>query len=141
MERFCLLLQTLSIAIFRVIHIIFILITENPESFNELMKKNTVLDDHLKDVYVKSYDPQEIVVSKIAEENPKRPLPLNRRMSTVPEFGFVEPAIVPPGRCTLKQVVTLLSKHQADPKSWDTIKEALDSRILEKDLGNFFRNI
>lgn len=79
---------------------LLILPVDNPESFEVLLKKDEALDIHLKDVYVKSHDP-EIRRS----EQSTRALPLNRRIVEENEFGFLEPINITIGRCTLRQAV------------------------------------
>lgn len=97
------------------------------------MKKDAVLDTHLKDVYVKSYDP--IQIDEKIVETSDRSLPLNKRSIEFQEFGHLEPGIVPPGRITLRQVLKLLSTYQINPKSWDVDKEALNCNISRESIG------
>lgn len=122
------------------IFIILPIIVENPESITELLKKDATLDTHLKNIYVKSYDPIDISANVKIAENPDRPLPLNRKILEFQEFGYSEPKIVTPGRITLRQVLKLISKHQANPKAWDNTKEALNYNISEENLSKFYKN-
>lgn len=73
---------------------------DNPESFQELLKKDKALDINLKNLYVKSHDPE-----IQPPEQSIRALPLNRKVIEENEFGFLEPINVTIGRCTLRQAV------------------------------------
>ncbi|XP_063243434.1 protein NDUFAF4 homolog [Bacillus rossius redtenbacheri] len=78
------------------------------------LEKDVALDTKLKEVYVVSTDGH---VEKPGSES-LRPLPQERRAVEAPEFGFLEPSIVPRGRCTLQQALRFISDHQEDPVRW-----------------------
>lgn len=54
------------------------------------------------------------------------------------EFGHMEPAKVPKGRCTLRQAIKFIADHQTSPAEWTAsrisaeyfLKESIVSNIL-----------
>ncbi|GLV44310.1 uncharacterized protein CBL_12394 [Carabus blaptoides fortunei] len=116
------------------------ILQENPDSLKELLKKDTTLDTHLKDVYVKSHDPA--IDIKPSPVTPDRPLPLNRKGVEQFEFGFYEPINVAIGKCTLRQAVKFITNHQEDPSLWNSTKIAIDYKLPEdkiKNILHYFR--
>ncbi|XP_062710614.1 protein NDUFAF4 homolog [Aedes albopictus] len=108
---------------------------ENPDILQELNKKNVPLDDNLKRVFVTSTD----VITEPSRKDPDKPLPLNRTAIEEFEYGHLEPQSIPKGRCTLRQAIEFISKHQTEPEIWTSskvsaeyaMKEALVSNILK----------
>jgi Uncharacterised protein family (UPF0240) len=109
------------------------LFLEHPEVLKEMKRKNTSLDDRLRQVFVLSNDPEHNIKQKASE---KRPLPMNRKSPAVPEFGFQEPDNVAEGKVTFKQAIKFITDHQEDSKKWnkDAIAQhyKLDSVVVGK---------
>ncbi|XP_062552180.1 protein NDUFAF4 homolog [Armigeres subalbatus] len=97
---------------------------ENPDLINELNKKNTALDNKLKQVFVTSTD----VTPQPAS---KKPLPLLRTISEEFEYGHMEPQSVPKGHCTLRQAIEFISNHHTVPDIWTSSKIANDYAMKE----------
>lgn len=75
-------------------------------------------------------------IIKESRYNPDKPLPINRRAVTDSEFGYgTEPSVVPPGRCTIRQVLKLLSSYHSNPDTWDVKKEAVSYNLSEETLS------
>lgn len=102
------------------------LIRDHPDVYAESLKKHEVLDKHLKDVYVSSFDPDK---TPKPDTDPERPLPVNRSQVEDYEYGFKEPERVPPGKTTLRNVVKFLTDHQLDPRIF-TIQKISDDYLL-----------
>ncbi|XP_069699885.1 protein NDUFAF4 homolog [Periplaneta americana] len=86
-----------------------------PQFLEQQYKKDSKLDDRLKQVFVRSQDPA------IVEESPidsSRPLPQDRSAVEEPVYGYREPRMVPQGRFTLKQAIKFISDHQENPSTW-----------------------
>lgn len=80
----------------------------------ELLRKNTELDENLKQVYVKSlHKPFTNDVEK--EKNRKSKLPQERRNVPDLKYGHTEPIVVPKGKYSLAQIIDLLLEHMNDP--------------------------
>lgn len=104
-----------------------------------LVKKDNLLLDRLKSVYVTSEDvvPQH----SATKDNPERPLPSDRSYVGDPDFGYFEPKVVPYGRVTLRDAVEAITRHQEDPILWTPRRLALEYRLsielTEKMLRHF----
>lgn len=101
------------------LHLMYIFL-EHPEFLKEMKRKNTTLDDRLKQVFVVSNDPEHNIKQQASDQ---RPLPMNRKSPHTPEFGFQEPDIIAEGKITFKQAVKFITDHQQDSKKWS--KEAI----------------
>ncbi|ERL92033.1 protein NDUFAF4 homolog [Dendroctonus ponderosae] len=101
-----------------------------PEVFEESLKKNEVLDRHLKDVYVQSTD---IPIEPPKRIDPTRPLPQDRQQPEEFLFGHKEPDRIPVGKTTLRQVLKFVSYHQGDPKVHN-VKQIAEEHKLSEDL-------
>lgn len=86
---------------------------EYPHILQEQSKRDSKLDDRLKQVFVRSYDP-------IVEEptSSSHSFPQDRRPFEETEFGYTEPVMIPQGRFTLKQAIKFITDHQANPNTW-----------------------
>ncbi|KAI5750065.1 hypothetical protein M8J76_012542 [Diaphorina citri] len=89
-------------------------ITKDPKVREELIRKNTDLDENLKHVYVKSLHKP---VTNDDEKERLRSRKLPQERSYVPDlkFGHTEPTVVPKGKYSLSQVIDMLTDHATDP--------------------------
>ncbi|KAF8778139.1 Protein NDUFAF4 like protein [Argiope bruennichi] len=104
-----------------------------PEIRKEIEKKPDELLERLKIVKV---------TSQGSTENPasKRPLPQDRQAVGVPTFGFEEPKHIPQGKCSLRQALDFITKHQDDPKT-HSVKSIAEARSMkESDVDNIVKH-
>ncbi|XP_052893659.1 protein NDUFAF4 homolog [Anopheles moucheti] len=96
---------------------------EHPDVVEEQSRKNVLLDENLRQVYVTSKD---VAIDPKASQlqDPDKPLPINRSTVEEYEFGHLEPRTVTKGRCTLRQAVQFIANHQTDPQQWTSAKIA-----------------
>lgn len=101
------------------------------------MRKNTGLDENLKQVYVKS-------LHKSFTNDDEREKLLNSKLpkekGNVPEmkYGHTEPIVVPKGKYSLGQVIDMLSDHMNDPME-NTPQALADRYSLDvKLVGEYF---
>ncbi|XP_038119498.1 protein NDUFAF4 homolog [Culex quinquefasciatus] len=107
---------------------------EYPELINKQNKKDELLDDYLKHVYVTSTRSE-----PTRQRQLEYALPLDRSAVDDFEFGHLEPQKVSKGRCTLRQAMEFISNHQTDPSQWNAaaiskrydLKENLVNDILK----------
>uniref|UniRef100_A0A8D8D2R8 Protein NDUFAF4 homolog n=1 Tax=Culex pipiens TaxID=7175 RepID=A0A8D8D2R8_CULPI len=107
---------------------------EYPELVNKQNKKDELLDDNLKQVYVTSTRSE-----PTRQRQLEYALPLDRSAVDDFEFGHLEPQKVSKGRCTLRQAMEFISNHQTDPSQWTAaaiskrydLKESLVNDILK----------
>ncbi|CAD7085040.1 unnamed protein product [Hermetia illucens] len=115
---------------------------EEPDYIEKQSRKDTGLDNRLKQVYVTSKDTF-IDLEKRQAENPNRPLPLDRAVVQDFEYGFMEPSRVTPGRCTLRQAMQFITDHNSDPEKWTRQKIAEEYKLKEENVGkilDYFRS-
>lgn len=101
--------------------------SDYPHILEEQSRRDSKLDDRLKQVFVRSYDP-------IVEEpttSSSHPLPQDRRPFEETEFGYSEPVMIPQGRFTLKQAIKFIADHQADPNTWTAAAIAKEYNITQ----------
>ncbi|XP_055906918.1 protein NDUFAF4 homolog [Eupeodes corollae] len=103
----------------------------DPMLVEKLNKKDSHLDDRLKNVYVTSED-RYIDYDLKRPQSDDRTLPLDRKIVEDFEYGFKEPVRVTPGRCTLRQAMKFITDHQGDPNLWTPKKIAADYKIKEE---------
>ncbi|XP_063909071.1 protein NDUFAF4 homolog [Zophobas morio] len=108
----------------------------HPEGSDETQIKHVQLDKYLKDVYVKSHDPNP---PQKAQTNPDRPLPLNRHQVEEYEYGFKEPDKIPIGKTTLRQALQFITDHHNDSKLHTPQKIAQDYQIPEESIKNILK--
>jgi len=84
------------------------LVEENPDMFDIETSKDPKLDSNLKDLYVRSYDPEP------KQRDISRPLPSSRENPTVPELGYREPAKITKGKLSIRQALLMINRHQED---------------------------
>nr|XP_042906096.1 protein NDUFAF4 homolog [Parasteatoda tepidariorum] len=102
----------------------------NVNAREKLEKKDLELLNRLKIVKVNS---------EVVEEDTKtrsRPLPQERHQLGLPSFGYQEPSIIPGGRCTLRQVLEFLAKHQNDPEEHTVEAIAKTYSMKSEDVQN-----
>ncbi|CAL1270411.1 unnamed protein product [Larinioides sclopetarius] len=82
------------------------------------------------------------VTSEGSTENPvsKRPLPQDRLPVGIPTFGFEEPKHIPQGKCSLKQALDFITKHQDDPKTHSIKSIAETHSMKESDIENIVKH-
>ncbi|GIY46025.1 uncharacterized protein CEXT_790201 [Caerostris extrusa] len=94
--------------------------------------KPTELLDRLKIVKVSSEGTGENPVSN-------RPLPQERRAMQVPLFGYEEPKVMPEGKCSLRQALAFITKHQNDPTK-HSVKSIAEAHFMkESDIENIIK--
>ncbi|XP_060526200.1 protein NDUFAF4 homolog [Cylas formicarius] len=108
------------------------LIKEYSDVYHASLKKNALLDERLKDVFVVADDPPPI----IQPQNPSRPLPSDRSPSEPNLFGIKEPDIIPKGKTTLRNALQFLGKHQGDPNNYTAERIANDYCLPEHVVKN-----
>ncbi|XP_020295578.1 protein NDUFAF4 homolog [Pseudomyrmex gracilis] len=110
----------------------------NPKFLEDHYKKNVQLDQRLKDVFVTSTDSQE---SLSKEEREIKSLPQMRHSRDDFIFDCYETAVVPEGKCTVKQAYTFLSLHKRDPTTYNSehiaAKYKLDKKTVDEILKYF----
>lgn len=106
-----------------------------PDVVSELSKKDSVLDDRLKQVYVTSSKIENPMI-----ESDKSKLPQDRKQVEVFEYGFLEPdpKKLARGKCTLRQAIQFISDHQTNPEEWTATKIANDFKMKEDLVGELF---
>ncbi|KAG4074181.1 hypothetical protein HA402_016209 [Bradysia odoriphaga] len=100
---------------------------EKPDFAQLERKKNSVLDERLKQVYVTSTDP---VV----------PLPLDRKAVQDFEFGYLEPEQAMRGRVTLRQALTFISNHSSEPETWTIAKISDEYKLKPSIVGSILKH-
>ncbi|XP_071864887.1 NADH dehydrogenase [ubiquinone] 1 alpha subcomplex assembly factor 4 [Bombus fervidus] len=97
-------------------------------------KKDHELNDRLKNVFVQSKDP-EIEIKQVSS----KPLPQDRSQYSLDEF--YEPLVHQKGKCTIKEVVTFLTKHQENEAEYSieriSQKYQIDKQTVENILTNY----
>ncbi|XP_076174519.1 NADH dehydrogenase [ubiquinone] 1 alpha subcomplex assembly factor 4 [Ptiloglossa arizonensis] len=110
----------------------------HPDFMEKHYKKNAELDDRLKDIYVISTDPK----TKPKDTVPPKPLPLDRTRTPVFEFGFYEVQEIPEGKCSLRQALAFIVKHNKNPAEYTVEKIALEYKLdkqLTANILDYFR--
>ncbi|KZC09905.1 PREDICTED: protein NDUFAF4 homolog [Dufourea novaeangliae] len=101
-------------------------------------KKNKQLDEHLKNVYVTSNDS---VREPEGEAVSTKPLPQDRKHPPELQFGFYQSDIIPEGKCTLKQALTFIGKHNENSSEYTAeiiaIEYKLDKQVVVNILKHF----
>ncbi|KAL1123274.1 hypothetical protein AAG570_002360 [Ranatra chinensis] len=95
------------------------LMKENPHKFDDMKKKDPVLNENLKTIYVTSSDPQPKVFKKIGKPSESRMLPVDRRTKLSDDLAFMEPEVIPAGKISLKQALKILSQHQSNSEAYN----------------------
>lgn len=131
---------------------------ENPNFAQLESKKNSLLDDRLKQVYVTSTD--HVVVSCIvrlllsnrkincycsanycqhntSDGQTKKPLPLDRKAVEDFEMGYFEPQHVMRGRTSLRQALKFIGNHNAAPLTWTSEKIADEYKLKPSVVGGY----
>ncbi|XP_060823561.1 protein NDUFAF4 homolog [Bombus pascuorum] len=99
-----------------------------------LHKKDHELNDRLKSVFVQSKDP-EIVPKQVSS----KPLPQDKSQYSLDEF--YESLVPQKGKCTIKEVVMFLTKHQENKAEYSieriSQKYQIDKQTIENILTNY----
>lgn len=86
------------------------ILTGNPDLVDDqLNRKNELLDNRLREVYVTSEDKP--TTHKAAE----KALPTERKNVGSPEFGYLEPVRITKGKLSIRQALILIGRHHQDP--------------------------
>lgn len=105
--------------------------SDYPHILEDQYRKDLKLDDRLKQVFVHSYDPVAVEEPTV---NRSHSLPQVRKPPEETEFGYVEPAMIPQGRFTLKQAVKFIADHEANPNTWTAAAIAKEYNINQDNL-------
>uniref|UniRef100_A0A8D8UR89 Protein NDUFAF4 homolog n=1 Tax=Cacopsylla melanoneura TaxID=428564 RepID=A0A8D8UR89_9HEMI len=109
-------------------------ITNDPKVREELMRKETVLDENLKQVYVKSLH-KPVTNDDQKEQLRKNKLPQERRNVPSLQYGHTQPIVVPKGKYSFSQVIDMLAEHINDPMLQTPAvlaeKYSLDVKLVE----------
>ncbi|KAK2140214.1 hypothetical protein NP493_5898g00006 [Ridgeia piscesae] len=70
-----------------------------------------------------------VVPEKIQFTATPRPLPENRRPVDDLEYGYLEPAVVPVGRCSLRQALEFIAQHDRHSENYTTELIARDFKL------------
>lgn len=111
-----------------------VLIKERAEMIDDMEKKPIELLDRLKVVKVTSEN-----VSQ-DDETDTRPLPQSRMHQPLPTYGYEEPKSVPEGKCTLRQALDFISKHQNDPSTYSITTIAKENKMNVSDVESILNN-
>ncbi|XP_070490558.1 protein NDUFAF4 homolog [Chironomus tepperi] len=103
---------------------------DHPEIIEQAGKKDSGLDDRLKQVFVTSS--HEIEQKRVI--NPDRPLPTNKQFAGFFELGYLEPETITPGKVTLKQILQFLGDHRLHSDEWTAEKIALEYKLKLEDV-------
>ncbi|XP_013778788.1 protein NDUFAF4 homolog [Limulus polyphemus] len=76
------------------------------------------LVERLKSVKVVSQDPEGKVQENVQEVEEKRLLPQDRKPQDQPEYGFMEPTRIPPGKVKIRQALEFITNYNSDPQQW-----------------------
>ncbi|XP_013191723.2 protein NDUFAF4 homolog [Amyelois transitella] len=115
-------------------------IESDPDLDTKLDKKDPDLDIRLRDVYVTSHgQPEDDITREKQTQNPDRPLPQDRRMPQVYEYGFKEPERVKYGHVTLKDTLNFISAHQSNPEEVTVAKISLEYKLKEEDVESILK--
>ncbi|PBC25577.1 hypothetical protein APICC_08816 [Apis cerana cerana] len=94
-------------------------------------KKDSQLDDRLKNVFVKSEDPKDILKESTSK------LPQNRSQRSSEDYDFKTYK----GKCDIKQVIHFMNMHNENPIEYSaekiSIQYKLDKQIIENILTYF----
>lgn len=101
---------------------------------DELNKKDSKLDDRLKQVFVKRTD--QVDTTK-TNPNESKSLPLERSTPEDFEYGFkeTEEDEIPPGKIALRHALKFLADHQSDPENNTVSVLATKYKIDEAHMG------
>ncbi|CAH1118793.1 unnamed protein product [Phaedon cochleariae] len=114
------------------------LIKEFPKVYQDSLKKNEQLDKHLKEVFVTSREPN---VNIKQEYNLNRPLPMDRTNVGPFLYGVKEPENIPIGKTTLGKVMELITKHQSDPKAYNSKRVSEELAIPGETAKNILKYV
>ena len=94
-------------------------------------KKDPGLDDRLKNIYIRSYDP----LAAEIKDHPDKPLPLLTKSGEEFEYGYWEPREAREGKCMLRTALQFMADHTNDPVNHTPKKIAETYKLDVKDVG------
>lgn len=107
----------------------------HPDFMETHLKKDMNLDDRLKEVFVTSNQ------SASSDEVSTKSLPQDKTPPPVFEYGIYEPAVIPEGKCSLRQAIEFISKYDKNPTEncIENIAQTykLDKKIVENIVKHF----
>ncbi|KAI9565759.1 hypothetical protein GHT06_009551 [Daphnia sinensis] len=110
------------------------LIKSNPDLIDgQLTKKDELLGNRLKEIYVTSTD------KPITVKQTEKPLPAERKNVESPEFGYQEPARITKGKLSIRQALLLIGKHHHDPVIHNAMSLANEYTIHPKVSENILK--
>ncbi|XP_043462430.1 protein NDUFAF4 homolog isoform X2 [Leptopilina heterotoma] len=105
----------------------------DPEFMERQKIKDPTLNKYLKDIYVKSTDPD--TKDSSVKEDPLKPLPTSRKTFEFEDFNYYYVNNIKEGKCSLQHFQTFLSKNAENRKTYtaDIIAEQynLDKKVVE----------
>ncbi|XP_050356231.1 protein NDUFAF4 homolog [Nymphalis io] len=112
----------------------------DPQLDSKLDKKNSELDERLREVYVTSHGkPEDDVTKEKQQKSLERPLPQNRGAVPDFDFGLMEPEKIPYGKTTLRHAIDYISSHQINPEEVTAAKIAYEYKLKEEDVENILK--
>ncbi|XP_037823739.1 protein NDUFAF4 homolog [Lucilia sericata] len=111
----------------------------DPNFLEKLNKKDSALDERLKNVYVTSQDRFIDYGLKRSQSSEDKQLPLDRHTPEDFEFGYMEPQRITIGRCTLRQALKFITDHQSEPEKWTPAKIAEDYKMKPELVDNILK--
>lgn len=112
----------------------------DPDLDDKLDKKDSGLDDRLKDVYVISHGkPEDDITKNKQVKNPNRPLPEDRKIVEDFEYGFKEPSRINYGRTTLRHAINFITAHQTNPDEMSVAKISEEYKLKEDDVNDILK--
>eukprot|EP00088_Acartia_fossae_P009529 TRINITY_DN14632_c0_g1_i4.p1 TRINITY_DN14632_c0_g1~~TRINITY_DN14632_c0_g1_i4.p1 ORF type:complete len:250 (+),score=54.99 TRINITY_DN14632_c0_g1_i4:106-855(+) len=120
---------------------------ENPNFGQEMSSKDSALHTRLRDVYVESHDPPDLVdyqENKQRHQNPEKPLPVNRTSS----FAELHPGVgratkvttTKRGKITLESALDMLTEHGKNPDVNDAERLANTYRLNPDTLSHVLKH-
>ncbi|CAH1406169.1 unnamed protein product [Nezara viridula] len=98
------------------------------------MRKDAVLNEYLKKVFVVSHD--QVVDDRFKKPSDKARLPTERTTPVSPELGYIEPINIPKGKVTLKQLMEVLTHHREHPEVYTVERISDQYKISNENAKN-----
>lgn len=130
--------------------------TDHPEFVEQASKKDSLLDDRLKQVFVTSSDyvsSRQRLFSVFYQNfifqleqkryiDPEKPLPLIRTTPAEYDLGYHETDVkrVPRGKCTLRQAIKFISEHQQKPDEVTAEMIANEFKLKQETVGDILEH-
>lgn len=110
-----------------------VLIKDSEKHRSEIENSSPELVERMKQMKIKSEDVPEV------QSTEQRPLPQVRGFPDLPTYGYEEPEIIPEGKCSLRQVLEFITKHQDSPKEHSIETLAENYKINVNDMENILK--